>query len=89
LNLALKLCPKHPYLLYNRGVFKAQHSDYQAAIADFSMAIENEPYLAEAYYNRGLCQLYLKHETEAVQDLSKAGEMGLYQAYSLIKRYRK
>lgn len=89
LNLALRYSPKHPYLLYNRGVFEAQHADYQNAIADFTKALEFEPYLAEAYFNRGLCQLYLKHEMEAVQDLSKAGEMGLYQAYSLIKKIRK
>jgi hypothetical protein len=51
--------------------------------------LANEPYLAEAYYNRGLCHLFLKHESEAVKDMSKAGELGVYQAYSLIKKYRK
>jgi len=89
LNLALKLSPQHAYLLYNRGVMEAQQGDYTAAIADFSKALTNEPYLAEAYYNRGLCHLFLKHESEAVKDMSKAGELGVYQAYSLIKKYRK
>ena len=68
---------------------EAQQGDYTAAIADFSKALTNEPYLAEAYYNRGLCHLFLKHESEAVKDMSKAGELGVYQAYSLIKKYRK
>jgi hypothetical protein len=29
----------------------------------------------------------LKRVDEAITDLSKAGELGLYQAYSVIKKY--
>ena len=68
---------------------EAQQRDYVDAITDFTKALENEPYLAEAYFNRGLCHLFLKHDSHAVADLSKAGELGLYQAYSLIKKNRK
>ena len=85
----MKYSPQNAYLLYNRGTMSAQLGDYATAIADLTKAIASEPYLAEAYYNRGLCHLYLKHDSEAVMDLSKAGELGLYQAYSLIKKNRK
>jgi len=44
--------------------------------------------LAEAWYNRGLAKIYAKKVSEGIEDLSKAGELGLYQAYSVIKKYR-
>jgi hypothetical protein len=43
--------------------------------------------LAEAWYNRGLAKIYAKKVSEGIEDLSKAGELGLYQAYSVIKKY--
>ena len=66
-----------------------QRNDYQHAIDDYSRAIEIDPHLAEAFYNRGLVHLALKQQKESVADLSKAGELGLYQAYSIIKQNRK
>jgi hypothetical protein len=48
-----------------------------------------EPHLAEAFYNRGLVHYALKQQQEGTADLSKAGELGLYQAYSIIKQARK
>jgi hypothetical protein len=44
--------------------------------------------MAEAYYNRGLARLANKQQTEGYNDLSKAGELGLYTAYSILKRQR-
>ena len=44
--------------------------------------------LAEAWFNRGLAKIYATHVDEGIEDLSKAGELGLYQAYSVIKKYR-
>jgi Tfp pilus assembly protein PilF len=88
-NRALTLQPQHAYLLYNRGCLFAQQQDYTDAIADFTRALANEPHLAEAYFNRGLCALKLGQQDAGIQDLSKAGEMGLYTAYSIIKKYRK
>ena len=45
--------------------------------------------MAEAWYNRGLARLYSSQQQEGISDLSKAGELGLYTAYSVIKKYRK
>ena len=47
-----------------------------------------EPNLAEAYYNRGLILIRTGKRKEGIDDLSKAGERGLYDAYSVIKQYR-
>lgn len=74
------------YLHYNRGCAYAAQHDWDAAIADYSAAIAIEPQLPEAYYNRGLAHLAAKHHDKAKADLSKAGELGLYQAYSILKK---
>ena len=79
--------PKNAYLYYNRGNLYALRRDYQRAIDDFTRAIALEQDFAEAYYNRGLARIYAKKISEGIDDLSKAGELGLYQAYSVIKKY--
>ncbi|MCR4915784.1 MAG: tetratricopeptide repeat protein [Prevotella sp.] len=85
---ALRHSPQNAYLLYNRGCLHAQQQDYQQAVADFSASIAADARLGEAYYNRGICLIRLERIGEAVADLSKAGELGLYAAYSIIKKYR-
>ena len=67
----------------------ALQKDYAGATEYFDAALSRDPSFAEAYFNRGLCRLYLKQQQEAVLDLSKAGELGIYQAYSLIKKNNK
>ena len=89
LNHALALSPQNAWLLYNRGNVHAQRHEYRQAIDDYSAALQIEPELAEAYYNRGLCHINEGRKTEGVADLSRAGEQGLYTAYSLIKKYQK
>ena len=86
IDRALDHAPRHPYLLYNRGCLAAQQQDWRQAIDDFTAAIDADNRLAEAYFNRGICRLKAKvEEQQAVADLSKAGELGIYQAYSIIK----
>ena len=88
-NEALKRSPHNAYLLYNRATFYALRKDYGRAIDDFTQAISQDASFAEAYYNRGLCRLYSGNTTEATKDLGKAGELGLYEAYSILKRQQK
>ena len=78
-----------PYLYYNRGNVYIERLDYAHAIQDYTRAIELDGNLAEAYYNRGLARIASKQQSEGINDLSKAGELGLYTAYSIIKKYRK
>ena len=84
---ALRLSPQNAYLLYDYGCLCAAQQDYNAAILHFTEALNIDHRLAEAYYNRGLCYLSAERVAEGVSDLSKAGELGLYQAYSIIKKY--
>ena len=89
LSDALKRSPQNAFLYYNRGAQYAQRQDYSRAVSDFTRALDNEPGLGEAYYNRGLALLLQQRIDEGIADLSKAGEMGIYAAYSVIKKYRK
>ena len=85
---ALQRSPQNAYLYYNRGNLYAQRHDYQRAIDDYTRALQIDERLAEAWFNRGLAKIYAKKISEGIEDLSKAGELGLYQAYSVIKKYR-
>ncbi|MBR3859139.1 MAG: tetratricopeptide repeat protein [Bacteroidaceae bacterium] len=87
LNKAVDLAPDFAYTYYNRGNILSQLKDYRAAIVNYNEAIDLEPNLAEAYYNRGLTYIFLGENARGVADLSKAGELGLYSAYNLIKRF--
>ena len=89
LSKAISLSPHNAYLLYNKGNVYVSRKDYAAAIDDYSRAIALDSRLAEAYYNRGLAYIDSGKTEEGIRDLSKAGELGLYTAYSLIKRFAK
>ncbi len=86
---ALKLSPRNAYLYFNRGNLFATEKNYDRAIADYTRALQLDPRLAEAYYNRGVVYAQSGKPREAQQDLSKAGELGIYEAYALSKKVGK
>jgi tetratricopeptide (TPR) repeat protein len=57
------------------------------AIEAYTKAIKLYPYFAEAYFNRGLVSIYLRDTEKGCIDISKSGEMGVKDAYPIIKRY--
>ena len=57
------------------------------AADDYTKAIELNPSFAEAYYNRGLLQIYMKDTRKGCLDISKAGELGIKEAYKVLKMY--
>ena len=57
------------------------------AYEDYSKAIELNPAFAEAYYNRGIIQIFMKDTRKGCLDISKAGELGILEAYEVLKRY--
>ena len=87
LDKAMLLSPDNAYLYFNRGNLYASNKDYTKAIADYNMAVKLDPKLAEAYYNRGIANINLGKTDIGIADLSKAGELGLYDAYSAIKKF--
>ena len=82
----IKLNPDFVYAYFNRGNIYCQQKDYRMALADYNEAIKRNPDFAEAYFNRGLTRLYLGDTNRGIEDLSKAGELGIVNAYSIIKK---
>lgn len=81
----IQLNPNFAYAYFNRANMRCAQKDYRAALVDYDKAIERNPEFAEAYLNRGLTRLSLGNK-QGVDDLSKAGELGIVSAYSIIKR---
>ena len=89
LNKAIKLQPDFAYAYYGRANLLALSGQLPEAYDDYTKAIELNPSFAEAYYNRGLIQIYMKDTRKGCLDLSKAGELGIAEAYKLLKTYTK
>lgn len=78
---------ENPYLWFNFGNMHLRNKDYNRAIDDYSEAIRLNPDLAEAYYNRALTLIFIDEIQLAAIDLSRAGELGVSEAYLVMKRY--
>ena len=87
LNKAAKLNPNLPCIYYNRGNLFALSGRFPEAFEEYSHAIALDPGLAEAYFNRGLVQIYMKDTCKGLLDISKAGELGIGEAYDLLRLY--
>jgi tetratricopeptide (TPR) repeat protein len=85
-SMVIQLNPDFVYAYFNRGNLHCLRKDYKAAIADYNEAVNRNPEFAEAYYNRGLTRLYLGETNKGIADLSRAGELGMADAYSIIKK---
>jgi tetratricopeptide (TPR) repeat protein len=83
----LSINPAFFFGYFNRAFINIRLGEYDTAIADLNRAIELEPEFAEAYFNRGLTKIYMDDLEGGALDLSRAGELGIYGAYNIIKRY--
>ena len=86
---ALQLDPDNAYILYDRGNLHMARSEYMLAIDDYTRGIAVNPQLAEAWFNRGLAYIHSGKKEEGLRDLSHAGELGLFGAYSMMKKFAK
>ena len=87
LDKVIELAPDFVYAYYNRGNVECIMKDYRAALVDYDQCLQVDGKFAEAYFNRGLTNIYLGNNRQGILDLSKAGELGLYSAYNIIKRF--
>ena len=87
INQAIKLFPDFAYSYYNRANLLAISGQLPDAYDDYTRAIELNPNFAEAYYNRGLVQIFMRDTHKGCLDLSKAGELGIEEAYETLKHY--
>jgi len=82
----IQLNPDFIYAYFNKGNIYCAKKDFRSAVQEYTKAINKDAEFAEAYFNRGLTRLYLGDTEKGVADLSKAGELGIIDAYSIIKR---
>ena len=87
LDASIKILGNIPYVYFNRGNLHCLNGEHVKAIEDYSHAISLYPYMSDAYFNRGLVLIYLKDKEKGCIDMSRAGELGIADAYGVIKKY--
>ena len=87
MEAALGIVPDNPYILFNLGNLYCLSSHLVNSIDSYDRAISINPYMGDAYYNRGLVLIYLKDKEKGCIDLSRAGELGVSDSYSVISKY--
>lgn len=80
--------PDFTFAYYNKANILCAQREWYQAIKYYTEAIELDNDFAEAYFNRGLTYIYTGENEKGLADLSKAGELGIYQAYNLITRFK-
>ena len=89
LSRSLSVDDRNPYIWFNLGNMHLRNKEFNRAIDDYSEAISRNTELAEAYYNRALTLIYIDEVELAASDLSRAGELGISEAYQVLKRFAK
>ena len=84
---AANIVSEIPYIHFNLGNLYCLAAEHVKSIDSYTKAISLYPYMGDAYFNRGLVLIYLKDKEKACIDLSRAGELGVADAYGVIKKY--
>lgn len=87
LNKTVSLSPEFAPAYYNLGNLNCILGEFDQAIKQYDMAIGIEENYTEAIYNRGLVKIYMQKTREGCRDLSKAGELGVKDAYLVIRKF--
>ena len=84
----IRLQPDFEFAYYNKANIFCVQRQFNDAIDFYTQAIQIDGDFAEAYFNRGLTYIFIGENEKGLADLSKAGELGIYQAYNLITRFK-
>ncbi len=87
MEAAAEAAPDVPYIHFNLGNLYCFAGEQVRSIDSYTEAIRLYPYMGDAYFNRGLVLIYLKDREKGCIDLSRAGELGVKDAYSVINKY--
>ena len=86
---AMRILPDIPYLYFNMGNLQCLSGNMVEAIENYDRAISICPELGDAYFNRALALIFIKDKEKGCIDLSRAGELGITDAYGVISKYCK
>ena len=89
MQAATEIIPDIPYLYFNLGNLYCLSGEMVNAIDGYTRAVKLYPGMGDAFFNRGLVLIYLKDKEKGCIDLSRAGELGIGDAYSVIDKYCK
>src|SRR5262249_55942991 len=87
-STCIALSPRLSWLAFKRGVVFLHLGNYAEARADFDEFLGARPDVPEAYVNRALALQGLKDDARAVEDLTKALELGTTQTRVYFIRSR-
>jgi len=82
---AVAVKPRTTDAYYYRGKIKQYLEDWLGSNEDFSLVIKRKPNDPKAYFRRGISNFALERKNDALMDFSKSGELGLTDAYSVIR----
>lgn len=86
--IAIEL-PNLAVIPYNTGSTYILTEELELASNEFTKAITIDSRFSEAWFNRGLIKLIKGEKQSGCADISKAGELGQNQAYSIIQKFCK
>lgn len=75
------------FTYFNLGCLMATAERYEEAETQFGAAAALQGNFIEANFNRGLIRIMLGRLEKGCEDMSLAGELGLIDSYSVIKRF--
>lgn len=87
-DYVIEKLPDFSFAYYNKANMLCLQQDFREAIHYYTLAISCDNEFAEAYFNRGLTYIFIDETEKGLVDLSKAGELGIYQSYNLISRFQ-
>ncbi len=85
LQKVLDIDPNYLYARYNMGYARFLMANYADALIDFSIVAARRK-IAEAHFNKGLLQVFLNDKDKGCIELGIAGELGLTDAYSVMRK---
>ena len=81
----ISLSPRMSLAYYNKGCTLMEMFQYGDAVNQFDKAISIDPFMGEAFYNRAYAYIKMGNIERAIEDLSKAGELGVVLAYDCLR----
>jgi len=77
--------PDYIFARFNLGYARFLMEDYTVALSDFSY-VASKKKIAEAHFNKALLQFFFNEKDQGCTELGIAGELGLKQAYPVIRK---